>query len=378
MIDSPKQQRQIRLWGALTSVVVIVLLFLGLRPKGLYDDNPVVFLPDKGAIAIGTYGIAFVNDLSSLADPTVDDALTIEMAVASNHNRVQRFGSLLMLHDGSDRRQLFVGQWKSSLVVMNGDDYNYRQHRPRLAVTNAFPYHQQHLITIVAGNGATRLYLDGQRAASNLKWQLTVPRDGRRLRLIVGNSVSGKNSWNGEFYGLALYSRMFSKDQVQRHYKTWRRQKRFPLDHADGLQAAYTFQSISGGRIEDRSGNRQTLKIPELPIVLQKAYLAAPWRHVSLDRFFFTDILLNFIGFVPLGASLMGLQTARNRFSGRRSGLVIVLACCLLSLTIEILQAWMPTRSSSWLDLTLNTLGGWMGMWLFGLYSRGKMTRQTP
>jgi glycopeptide antibiotics resistance protein len=45
-----------------------------------------------------------------------------------------------------------------------------------------------------------------------------------------------------------------------------------------------------------------------------------------------------------------------------------MLVCGAISLTIELAQAWIPSRSSQMLDLILNTLGGGIGVLLHGLY----------
>jgi VanZ family protein len=318
-------------------------------------------------VAMGEYGMAYVDDLSGVSSFRPLDALTIELAVAADHTDGRKFGSLLMLHDGSDQRQVFVGQWKSSLVVMNGNDYDHSQNLPRITATNAFTPKTPRLIVITAANGQTRLYIDGRLAGTNAKWQLDVPRSGEKLRLVMGNSVTGKNSWSGQFYGLALYAAAFSEEAVARHYTRWRASARFPYERADALAAVYTFDAIRNRTIADRSGRHQPLLVPEKPMVLEKTLLSAPWREAKLDRYLLADAAINFIGFIPLGISLIGLLNAAGRTPGRAGILALMGGCCLLSLGIEILQAWMPMRSSSMLDFILNTLGAWLGVWLFGV-----------
>jgi glycopeptide antibiotics resistance protein len=41
--------------------------------------------------------------------------------------------------------------------------------------------------------------------------------------------------------------------------------------------------------------------------------------------------------------------------------LISVSVCLTVSLFIEVFQAWVPSRSSSSLDLMLNGFGGWLG-----------------
>ena len=364
-MPNPKEKNDTLFWTALAVAVLLVILFFGLRPKGLRLENPVDLDPEKGAIIFRRNGIAFVDDLLSGRIPYGSNELTIEMAVRAGSATGRGFGSLLMLHDGSDQRQLFVGQWGSSMVIMNGNDYNHTRKLPRLSVKNVFSTEKIRWVTICANGKGTRLYVDGSLVGSEQKWQLEVPKQGKKLRLVVGNSVTGGQSWTGEIYGLGLYGKSLSPEKVKHHYDGWIRTARFPIDPTADPLVLYTFAERQGRLVPDQSGRNQTLQIPSQPIVLEKAFLSPPWRDFKLDRSFFVDATLNLIGFIPLGAVLFGWLKALRLQSGKFVVPAIIAFCFLLSLGMEIIQAWMPTRSSSLLDLTLNTLGAWLGICLF-------------
>lgn len=63
--------------------ILLMILFLGLRLKGLPVENPVLFLPEKKAIAFKRYGIAYVSDMDSFRKSEAYDTLTVELAVLS-------------------------------------------------------------------------------------------------------------------------------------------------------------------------------------------------------------------------------------------------------------------------------------------------------
>ena len=65
----------------------------------------------------------------------------------------------------------------------------------------------------------------------------------------------------------------------------------------------------------------------------------------------------------PRGGMEVTFRTDIPRQSGLSGSSAIVIAA-LVSLMIELLQAWVPSRDSSALDLTLNTSGGVLGAWL--------------
>jgi glycopeptide antibiotics resistance protein len=53
----------------------------------------------------------------------------------------------------------------------------------------------------------------------------------------------------------------------------------------------------------------------------------------------------------------------------KKHGVLITVALCFtVSLTIEIVQAWMPLGSSDCLDLVFNTLGAFLGATTYGFF----------
>jgi VanZ family protein len=85
------------------------------------------------------------------------------------------------------------------------------------------------------------------------------------------------------------------------------------------------------------------------------AFLAAP-----LPRWWtWFDVVSNVLGYAPLGF-LLGLAALRSG-RGVRGVLWAALACGLLSLVMETLQSYLPTRVPSNVDLALNTAGAAAG-----------------
>lgn len=82
--------------------------------------------------------------------------------------------------------------------------------------------------------------------------------------------------------------------------------------------------------------------------------LAPPPRDRSL-----LDLVLNLAGFMPLGFLAAAALLARHR--PRHAWLLATLICALLSLAVETLQNYLPTRVASNVDLLTNTVGGAFG-----------------
>jgi glycopeptide antibiotics resistance protein len=82
------------------------------------------------------------------------------------------------------------------------------------------------------------------------------------------------------------------------------------------------------------------------------------------------DILINVVGFIPLGFLLAGYL----KHKGFRSVAFVFLSVAVgfgISLLIEILQAFLPSRLSSIVDLITNTSGTMIGCLVLML--RGKI-----
>lgn len=105
-------------------------------------------------------------------------------------------------------------------------------------------------------------------------------------------------------------------------------------------------------------------------VVYASLYPFSDWRDQGISPFRFLaaplpqywtgfDVGANLLGYAPLGF-LLALSALRSRRVSW-AVTVAVLACGLLSLTMETLQSYLPVRIPSNVDLLLNTLGAWLG-----------------
>ncbi len=84
-------------------------------------------------------------------------------------------------------------------------------------------------------------------------------------------------------------------------------------------------------------------------------FLTAPWPRYW-TRF---DVIANALGYLPLGFLLVSALTPRLRRSG--AFVAAVLLSTALSVSMEVLQHFLPTRVPSNLDVSTNALGGAAG-----------------
>src|SRR3974377_1692042 len=97
-------------------------------------------------------------------------------------------------------------------------------------------------------------------------------------------------------------------------------------------------------------------------MVLDKIFLEPFWREFDLSRNYWDAAVKNIIGFLPFGFCFYPCLWI-HKF--RRPALATILLGATVSLTIEVLQAYLPTRDSGTTDLFTNTLGTWIGVAAF-------------
>ncbi len=181
-------------------------------------------------------------------------------------------------------------------------------------------------------------------------------------RLVLGTSPVQDDSWSGNIAGLAFYETELPPDRIADHANEWQAEHR-PLARADDrVLAIYPFGEEKGRVVHNVVASGPNLGIPSHFLLLDQVFLSPPWREFYSGWSYWSDFLVNLFGFVPLGfvfsayfAQISGLQ--------RPAGLAVLVGVGV-TLTIEILQAFLPTRHSGVTDLFTNTAGTLAGSWL--------------
>jgi len=87
-----------------------------------------------------------------------------------------------------------------------------------------------------------------------------------------------------------------------------------------------------------------------------------PWAYLTqpLPKYWTGfDVAINIAGYVPLG--FLGVLTALRTGHGKFAVLAVTMLVFTLSMCLEGLQNYLPSRVASNVDLWLNALGGWLG-----------------
>jgi hypothetical protein len=345
-------------WWGISLAVLVLILFFGLNPRDFRFANGAAWMPHGPGLRFDKYGIAF-TERNFPAIPAPD--LSIEVTLKTLSSGSDGFSLILAFHDGEDDNQLILGQWRNWLIVMNGDDYAHRRRLKRLSTSIENTAGKKITVTITSSDAGARIYIDGAPVSFRRDTVFTVPNGRAGTRLVVGNSVYGKHSWNGAIYDLSIFRSMLTAEAVNARYQSQRGSGTPPDTPAP--VAHYSFGEGKGPRARDSAGSAH-LFLPSGMTVLKKQFLAAPVAVSEGNTGLIQDFLLNLLGFIPLGFTLFTMlsRTLPSADHRRRLAAAVVGLGFAVSLLIETVQVWIPSRNSSVTDLLLNTLGTMVGI----------------
>ena len=373
MVLKQSEKQRFRVFVAvLASAIFLGTLFFGLRPRDYHFTNGVRWVEDQKGIAFDKYGIAYNNSFVGLieGDLAGKSEFSIEIGLKpASDKREEGFRFVLSLHNGKDREQLIIGQWRSWIIIMNGDDYAHKKGTQRISVDTSSQGPEQSLYTITTEKEGTRVYFGRKLVAAKKDFSLKFPQ-GSETRLVLGNSVYGRHSWKGDIYGLAIYGYALSAQDIENHAAQWSKNKSFSFAEKANPIALYLFDEKQGSVAHDHTDGQNHLEIPARMKILMKEILSSTGNNVQVDRHFFSDLTLNLVGFMPLGLFVAAVFFQLGGAFQKHHFVIAIVFCFLTSLTIEIVQAWLPSRSSQMPDLILNTVGGLCGAMIFRFVMR--------
>jgi len=216
-------------------------------------------------------------------------------------------------------------------------------------------------ITVTSGGGHTLVYIDGALAGRPAHFPLSAKDFAGKL--VVADSPLTHDSWAGVLRGLALYNQEVTPAQVFQHYQTWTTKGRPDITEDERAAALYLFDEGTGSIIRNRVPGGMDLFIPERYLVVRQTLLEPFWKEFYPSWGYLKEVLINITGFIPLGLFFCAYLASAGQI--KSPGLVTIILGFTVSLTIEVLQAYLPTRASGTTDLITNTLGTGLGAWLY-------------
>jgi VanZ family protein len=344
---------KILFWDVICVAIVCVILSLGLWPFHS-PKNDVTW--NHNGLRFG--GFSTVVSSSAFQEPCPECKASASVEVWLQPNRIWDSCTFLAFYTPGNPHQFSLRQFDAGLVleaeVKNGSS---NASTAILYVKDTFRKSGPVFLTISSGEHGTAVYTDGILATAAPEVRLS----SKDLtgRLVIGDSPGQSDSWSGQLLGLAIYRQELTATQVLRHYQTWTQEGRPEIFDDERNLALYLLGERTGSIVHDYAGSGVNLYIPEKYTVLDQIFLEPFWKEFSMSRKYWRAVVKNIVGFVPFGFCFYAcLSTHRVR----RAALAAVILGTLVSLTIEILQAYIPTRDSGMTDIFTNTLGTLIGV----------------
>lgn len=339
--------------------ILCVMVVAAFWPFSLHPPNHATWLGDQdglrfsgGGIVLSSNDFQFTNSQSTTG---VSLELWLEPFLEKHSTALLSFSS----HDNPE--QFRLRQSRDFLLVVQEPFATSRHTAARwFWVPHAFQAHKRRFIAISSGTQGTTVYLDGTPAESSSTFRIT----SKDLsgQLIVGTSPVVYDTWRGKLFGLALFGRELTATEVSRHYQACLNGQPEALKD-DEPAALYTFAERSGNVSHNQVRSGPDLAIPASYSVPYKPFLKSPWREFYPNRAYFRDVSVNIAGFVPLGFFFCMLFSSYE--ASRKAAIATIILGAAFSVTIEVLQGFIPMRDSGTTDIITNTLGTTLGVMLY-------------
>ncbi len=359
-----------RLHAAACAGILCGILAATLAPFNPNPQNNVAWLRYVDGLRFGERGTLISSRPFAAPGPAGGAACTMEIwaQAASPRNT----GTLLGYYSPEDPASFAIRQYKQGLDIRRALRSAFGETGVTNMVVDVFHPGGPSFFALTANAHENFAYVDGALAERSSR--LAPFCSDLTGWLVLGTSPVADFGWTGSLRGMAIYTRALSAAEVLEHFHSWTKTGRPVLSGGEEPVALYLFDERSGSVVHNRAGSGPDLAIPDHYLILDKPFLETPWHEFKPTLDYLFDALVNVAGFVPFGFIFYSYFSTVRRFQ-RARGLTILLGF-LLSLTIEILQAYLPTRGSGMTDVITNTLGTALGALMFrwpalqALYSR--------
>ncbi len=342
------------LLAALLSVLAIILV-AGLWPFDPFPANNVAWLKGRNGLEFGRNPIVMSKSPLDFTEPKWS-AISLEIWLVPADSWSSRI--FFSIYTPENPKRFYMLNYHNLFIVRRTrPDTTGQWEVATIGVEKTVPPESPLFITITAGPKSSSIYFNGKLARVFPGYSLS----GNDIsgQLIFGTSPFDKQTWHGEWRGLAIYGAELSPSDVLAHYQEWVQGHQTELAKGAIPTALFDFHEGEGDKIHDLAGAAPDLFIPKHFSVPHKPILQWPWNEFRPTRSYVLDIAVNIAGFVPLGFLLVAFLWFTTR--SRRPILTAILIGALISFTIELLQGYIPQRSSGVTDVITNTLGTAMG-----------------
>ncbi len=347
--------------GTICIVLCVAFCWVGLWPFNFQPPNNISWIASGNGVRFGVPSIVYSAGDVDFLGPDSSPGLTIELDLIPEDEPSWEIGSILSIIDGNRFRKLEIAQLESGLLLRSPlKETRARKWYREVQLEAGLKREVRRLIVITSEIRGTHVYIDGEPAVHFPAVRL----DASRLRgqLVVGIDPTGHRNWAGRMFGLAAFARPLTSSDVARRYGLWRSKRFEELAREPGLTALYYFNEGSGNIVHDHSLSGCPLTIPPWYRLPRRRILVSPVEEWGFNYYHIVDAGRNILGFVPFGFFCFIYREGKVPRRGfAAAGWTVAVSACV-SLGIELVQAYLPLRSSSLTDLICNVAGACIGI----------------
>lgn len=346
--------------GAFCILVLGIILVAGLWPFNPFPSNQVTWLANRQGLHFDGRAILWTKTPLGTSEQAKDSPCSLEIWMEPAETIWS--GTLLGFYDPVNHDQLRLAQFRDGLLLRKSGRAELEQRTPALFVPHALESSKKALLSIIGEPASVSIFLDGKLVEARSGY--VMHRGQVSGQLILGTSPVNDSVWSGNIYGLALYGRALTAAEVALHFQTWVRNGRPAIEQSEEPVALFLFNEGMGDRVANQVSGGAPLEIPTHFTLPHQIFLERPWDEFRPTPGYLRDLAINVAGFIPLGFFFC-LYAKRNP-AETSAELKVILVGAGISLLIEVLQAFLPTRSSGMTDLITNTSGTALGVYASG------------
>ena len=374
---------------------IALLFFVGFWPFNFAQTNMVTLDMTNGLQLITPATVYTQTPPEKLLNMK---EFTIFLSLSSDYLGADGYARILTHSLDEDRMNFMVGQWKDSLVFkVKVDNKTMPVHFETEGILNK---NEKASILIVFNGNELISYKDGEIKGRMKTGLIKFSHWNGSYPLVIGSEADGMYTWQGTIYSVAVFDRALSPNDMETlpsHITNLSPVIWYDFQRKDENVAGYRLQ-VNGLEKQNKALNWLTNKTNEtnktnqtavnpplnysptqhavvtdlgrgMPADLIIPYYFKPYKKPVLEKVYvrweeyrknLLDIVINIAGFIPLGF-LLSMYLTQKGLTFSKALMLSIVAGFVISLTIELLQYFLPTRTSSMPDLIANTMGTALG-----------------
>lgn len=343
--------------------IVCVLVLCGVLVAGLWPfhapKNEVSWLRSGNGLLFGDHGSIVSADAFRANESKGEAPCSLEIWLQPV--QVSYSGTILAFYSPGSRVIPFALRQSSGGLALERTtgDQLHRAKKAKMYVGDVFGQQKPVLFTISSDESGTTIYADAALVTKSPEVKFS--RRDLTGQVIIGNAPEATHNWSGQLKGFAIYDHELAADELVRHSTNWKN-KPAEITEYGGVVALYLFNEGKGSVVHNQVDSTTDLLIPERFFLLHEQFLKRPWDEFYPGRHYWENVGINIAGFTPLGFFFSAYFSASGKI--RATWLTIAVGFAV-SITVEVLQAFLPTRDSGMTDVITNTLGTALGATLW-------------